>query len=303
MPIEIVLNDGLPVKIGRTGRAEAMQVLKNIASLPIVHPYVVAIPDVPSGRAPRWARSFRRKTPSARRRWASTSVRHSRARRRFPASVLGARTGRSCVPRSSAISRRPRAEAPAFDAAVGWMESHGPGDRLEALVDRALHHRGDSRWRQPFHRGLAWTATTAVILWAFFHSGSRNVERPRRDVHIGPRRKAMCRALGPFRIRIRVVDAGTRSVEEYHADLEWCQAYARQTARSAMDRLLRQLSFAVGLSDDVSRLGITVSVDATTTTSPTKCTTGTVAGDTEGRDPGGEGELGIIPGPWGPAPT
>jgi RNA-splicing ligase RtcB len=51
MPIEIVLNGRVPVKIW-TDRIEpeAIEQLKNIASLPVVHPHVAAMPDVHLGK-------------------------------------------------------------------------------------------------------------------------------------------------------------------------------------------------------------------------------------------------------------
>src|SRR4029078_6809285 len=98
------------------------------------------------------------------------------------------------------------------------------------------------------------------------------------------------------------LEEGTSDFERYNADREWCQAYARQNRAIMTSRLLRQLAFALGFRDDVSRLGITLSVD---------CHHNYVEEEIhfaekllvtrKGAIRAGAGDLGIIPGSMGTA--
>ena len=303
MPIEIVLNGRVPVKIWTDQvEPEAMQQLKNIASLPIVHPYVVAMPDVHLGKGATVGSVVPTKDaicPAA----VGVDIGCGMSARKtsIPATVLGAEDRkklRHSIEREIPVGRELKRQP--FDAAVEWMESHGaPGIASKALVDRALHQLGTLGGGNHFIEVCV--DRDDGMLWALLHSGSRNVGKTTADVHIGRARKAMGRALESLPDPdLAWLTRGTREFQEYHADLEWCQAYARQNRAIMMDRLLRQLSFAVGLSDDVSRLGITVAVD---------CHHNYVAHEVHYGEPllvtrkgairAGEGELGIIPGSMG----
>jgi tRNA-splicing ligase RtcB (3'-phosphate/5'-hydroxy nucleic acid ligase) len=87
---------------------------------------------------------------------------------------------------------------------------------------------------------------------------------------------------------------------QYREDLDWCQDYAHQNREIMMDRVLRQVAFALGLEGDVARLGITLAVD---------CHHNYVAEEVHYGEPvlvtrkgairAGKGELGIIPGSMG----
>ena len=46
-----------------------------------------------------------------------------------------------------------------------------------------------------------------------------------------------------------------RSSASTASDVEWCQAYAFQNREIMMDRILRQLAYALGFEGDVARLG------------------------------------------------
>jgi tRNA-splicing ligase RtcB len=93
---------------------------------------------------------------------------------------------------------------------------------------------------------------------------------------------------------------GTPDFRAYRADVLWCQEYARVNREIMMDRLLRQLAFAVGAEGDVEKLGVTMSV---------ACHHNYIAEEThfgeevlvtrKGAIRAGAGELGIIPGSMG----
>jgi tRNA-splicing ligase RtcB len=187
-----------------------------------------------------------------------------------------------------------------FEGAVAWMDSHGaPGVASTALVDRAVHQLGTLGGGNHFIEICV--DRDDGLLWALLHSGSRNVGKTVADTHIARAKKAMGRRLEELPDPdLAWFTRGTPEFESYYGDLEWCQAYARENRSIMMARLLRQLAFAVGFRDDVSRLGITVSVD---------CHHNYVAEEDhfderllvtrKGAIRAGEGELGIIPGSMG----
>ena len=94
--------------------------------------------------------------------------------------------------------------------------------------------------------------------------------------------------------------SGTREFAEYREDLDWCQDYARQNREIMMDGVLRELAFALGLEGDVSRLGITQSVNCHHNYVADEVHFGEAVFVTrKGAIRAGKGELGIIPGSMG----
>jgi tRNA-splicing ligase RtcB len=303
MPVEMVLNGRVPVKVWTDQiEPEAMQQLKNIASLAVVYPHVAAMPDVHLGKGATVGSVVPTRDavcPAA----VGVDIGCGMSARKtsIPATALGLedlKKLRHSIEREIPVGREQK-RVP-FDAAVEWMESHGaPGTASEALAERALHQLGTLGGGNHFIEVCV--DADDGMLWALLHSGSRNVGKSTADLHIGRARKAMGRALESLPDPdLAWFTRGTRDFDEYHADLEWCQAYARENRSIMMDRLLRQLSYAVGFSGDVGRLGIAVSVD---------CHHNYVAHEThygesllvtrKGAIRAGEGELGIIPGSMG----
>lgn len=303
MPIELVLNSRVPVKVW-TDRVEpeAIEQLKNIASLPVVHPHVAAMPDVHLGKGATIGSVVPTRNavcPAA----VGVDIGCGMSARKtsIPADALGVEDRKKLrhsiereIPVGRELKRTP------FDAAVAWMDSHGaPGVVSKATVERALHQLGTLGGGNHFIEVCADAGDG--MLWALLHSGSRNVGKTVAETHIGRAKKEMGTSLASLRDPdLAWFTEGTPAFESYRADLEWCQSYARENRAIMMDRLLRQLSFAAGFGDNVSRLGVTVSVD---------CHHNYVAEEShfgervlltrKGAIRAGEGELGIIPGSMG----
>jgi tRNA-splicing ligase RtcB len=92
----------------------------------------------------------------------------------------------------------------------------------------------------------------------------------------------------------------SRFSREYREDVEWCQRYARENREIMMDRILRQLAYALGFEGDTSRLHITTSVNCHHNYIADEVHFGEkVLVTRKGAIRAGQGELGIIPGSMG----
>jgi tRNA-splicing ligase RtcB len=303
MPIEIVLNGRVPVKVW-TDRIEpeAIEQLKNIASLPIVHPHVAAMPDVHLGKGATVGSVVPTRgavCPAA----VGVDIGCGMSARKtsIPSEALGAedlKKLRHSIEREIPVGREQKRQP--FPAAVEWMDSHGaPGVASKALVERAVHQLGTLGGGNHFIEIC--TDREDGKIWALLHSGSRNIGKSVAEIHIARAKKAMGRELDALPDPdLAWLSEGTREFEEYSADRDWCQAYARENRAIMMERLLRQLAFALGYREEVSRLAVTLAVD---------CHHNYVAEEVhfgervlltrKGAIRAGTGELGIIPGSMG----
>ncbi|HEV8611639.1 MAG TPA: RtcB family protein [Thermoanaerobaculia bacterium] len=303
MPIEIVLKGRVPVKIW-TDRIEpeAIEQLKNIASLPVVHPHVAAMPDVHLGKGATIGAVVPTRgavCPAA----VGVDIGCGMSARKtsIPAEAFNAedlKKLRHSIEREIPVGRELKRQP--FDAAVEWMDSHdAPGVVSKVVVDRALHQLGTLGGGNHFIEICV--DREDGMLWALLHSGSRNVGKTVADVHIARAKKSMGRALDSLPDPdLAWLAEGTPEFEQYNADREWCQAYARENRAIMMERLLRQLAFALGYREDVARLGITVAVDCHHNYVTPEVHFGEpVLVTRKGAIRAGVGELGIIPGSMG----
>ncbi|MEO8432253.1 MAG: RtcB family protein [Acidobacteriota bacterium] len=303
MPIERVLNGRVPVKVW-TDRIEpeAMAQLKNTAALPFVFRHVAAMPDVHLGKGATVGSVIATKgaiCPAA----VGVDIGCGMAARKtsFPSDRLdaaGLRKLRASIEREIPVGRESRREPD--EAASRWMAARErPRAASGATGVRALHQLGTLGGGNHFIEICA--DRDDGNLWVLLHSGSRNVGKTVAEAHIGRAKgamKALSEKLPDPDLAYFV--AGTPEFAEYRADLEWCQAYARENRDLMMGRVLRQLAHALGLEGDVSHLGITMAVD---------CHHNYVADEVhfgeevlvtrKGAIRAGPGELGIIPGSMG----
>ena len=303
MPIELVINARVPVKVW-TDRIEpeAIQQLKNVASLPVVHPHVAAMPDVHLGKGATIGSVVPTRhavCPAAV--GVDIGCGMSAQRTSIPADRLTAddrKKLRHSIEREIPVGRESKRQP--FEAAVSWMDSHGlPEAVSKVVVDRALHQLGTLGGGNHFIEVCV--DRDDGMLWTLLHSGSRNVGKTVADIHMARAKRGMGKMLADLPDPdLAWLSEGTPDFEKYNSDREWCQAYARQNRAIMTSRLLRQLAFALGFGDDVSRLGITLSVD---------CHHNYVADEVhfgerllvtrKGAIRAGVGELGIIPGSMG----
>ena len=264
MPVEMVLNSRVPVKVW-TDRIEpeAIEQLKNIGSLPVVHPHVAAMPDVHLGKGATVGAVVPTRgaiCPAA----VGVDIGCGMSARKtsIPADRLDGedlKKLRHSIEREIPVGHEQKRQP--FDAAVAWMESNGAPDTVpKAVVVRARHQLGTLGGGNHFIEVCV--DRDDGLLWALLHSGSRNVGKTVAETHIARAKRAMGIGLAGLQDPdLAWLSAGTSEFEEYAADLDWCQRYARENRAIMMDRLLRQLAFALGFQGDESRLGITTAVD------------------------------------------
>lgn len=305
MPIELVLNARVPVKIW-TDRIEpeAIEQLKNVASLLVVYPHVAAMPDVHLGKGATIGSVVPMRgavCPAAV--GVDIGCGMSAQKTSLQAEILSAEDRkklRRSIEREIPVGRESKRQP--FEDAVAWMDSHGAPDSVPgAVVERALHQLGTLGGGNHFIEVCV--DRDDGMLWTLLHSGSRNVGKTVADVHMARAKRGMGKRLAELPDPdLAWLEDGTSDFERYNADREWCQGYARENRAIMTSRLLRQVAFALGFGDDVSKLGITVSVD---------CHHNYVAEEIhfgekllvtrKGAIRAGVGDLGIIPGSMGTA--
>jgi tRNA-splicing ligase RtcB (3'-phosphate/5'-hydroxy nucleic acid ligase) len=303
MPVETILNARVPVKVW-TDRIEpeAIEQLKNTASLPFVFKHVAAMPDVHLGIGATVGSVVATKgavCPAA----VGVDIGCGMMARKtsIPADRLdgeGLKKLRHSIEREIPVGFEQKREP--FDAALEWM--HGrekPHAASDALVAKAVHQLGTLGGGNHFIEVCR--DRDDGLLWLLLHSGSRNIGKSVAEIHIGKAKSAvkkMAESLPDPDLAYFV--AGTLEFREYREDVEWCQSYARQNREVMMDRILRQVAYALGFEGDVSRLGVTMSVNCHHNYIADEVHFGQkVLVTRKGAIRAGRGDLGIIPGSMG----
>ena len=303
MPVEIILNARVPVKVW-TDRIEpeAMQQLKNTASLPFVFRHVAAMADVHLGKGATVGSVVATKgavCPAA----VGVDIGCGMMARKtsIPSDRLdgdGLKKLRHSIEREIPVGFEQKREP--FDAALDWMRTRRrPHAASDALVRKALHQLGTLGGGNHFIEVCRDDGDG--LLWLLLHSGSRNVGKTVAEIHIGKAKsgvKKMAESLPDPDLAFFV--AGTPEFREYREDVEWCQAYALRNREIMMDRILRQLAHALGFEGDTARLGLTMSVNCHHNYIADEVHFGEkVVVTRKGAIRAGAGELGIIPGSMG----
>jgi tRNA-splicing ligase RtcB (3'-phosphate/5'-hydroxy nucleic acid ligase) len=303
MPVETVVNARVPVKVW-TNRVEpeAMQQLKNTASLPFVFRHVAAMPDVHLGIGATVGSVVATKgavCPAA----VGVDIGCGMIARKtsIPADRLGPedlKKLRHSIEREIPVGFEQKREP--FEAALDWMRSRQrPHAASDSLMRKAVHQLGTLGGGNHFIEVCRGEDDGSV--WLLLHSGSRNLGKSVAEIHIGKAKSAVrSLALNLPDPDLAYFTAGTREFREYREDVEWCQAYARVNREIMMDRLLRQLAFALGFEGDVARLGLTMSVNCHHNYIADEVHYGErVLVTRKGAIRAGKGDLGIIPGSMG----
>ena len=303
MPVETILNARVPVKVWTDSiEPQAAEQLKNTASLPFVFHHVAAMPDVHLGIGATVGSVVAMKGAVC------------------PAAV-GVDIGCGMMARKTAIP----SERLGTDALK----------RLRHSIEREIPV-GFQQKKEPFAEGLAWARDRsrphaasdslmkkAVLqlgslgggnhfievcideddgrIWLLLHSGSRNIGKSVAEIHINRAKGALREAVDRLPDRnLAYFLEGTPDFIRYREDVHWCQEYAFANREIMMARLLRQVAFALGLDGDVSRLGLTMSVNCHHNYIADEVHFGErVLVTRKGAIRAGAGELGIIPGSMG----
>lgn len=303
MPIQTVLNARVPVKVW-TDQIEpaAMEQLKNTASLPFVFRHVAAMADVHLGIGATVGSVVATKgavCPAA----VGVDIGCGMMAKKtsIPADRLDAgdlKKLRHSIEREIPVGFTQNREP--FDAALEWMRGREkPHAASEGLVNKALHQLGSLGGGNHFIEICR--DRDDDVLWVLLHSGSRNIGKSVAEIHIGKAKSAVKRLAESLPDpNLAYFVAGTPEFREYREDVEWCQRYARQNREIMMDRILRQVAFALGFEGDVSRLGLTTSVNCHHNYIADEVHFGEkVLVTRKGAIRAGQGELGIIPGSMG----
>jgi len=276
--------------------------LKNTASLPFVFRHVAAMADVHLGKGATVGSVIATKgavCPAA----VGVDIGCGMAARKT--SVLADRLTpedlkklRHSIEREIPVGREQKRQP--FDAALAWMRSRGrPESASGALLDKAVHQLGTLGGGNHFIEICV--DKDDGLLWVLLHSGSRNIGKSVAEIHINRAKGAMKQMIATLPDPdLAYFVEGTPEFRQYRKDLDWCQEYARENREIMMERILRQLAYALGFEGDVSRLGITMAVN---------CHHNYVADEVhfgervlvtrKGAIRAGAGELGIIPGSMG----
>lgn len=136
-------------------------------------------------------------------------------------------------------------------------------------------------------------------VWVMLHSGSRNVGKVVAERHLDKARATMKQMF----ISLPDPDLayfaeGTDDYRNYMADLDWCQEYAMQNRREMMERVLKDLSYAVHGEPDA--IGVSMKVNCHHNYASKENHYGeNVIVTRKGAVRAREGDLGIIPGSMG----
>src|SRR5215813_10314500 len=193
MPIQTVLNARVPVKVWTDQiEPQAMEQLKNTASLPFVFRHVAAMPDVHLGIGATVGSVVATKgavCPAA----VGVDIGCGMMARKtsIPAGRLdsgGLKKLRHSIEREIPVGFEQKREP--FEAAMAWMRGRDkPHAASGQLVDKALHQLGTLGGGNHFIEICV--DEDDGKLWALLHSGSRNVGKTVAEIHIGKAKKEM----------------------------------------------------------------------------------------------------------------
>ena len=303
MPVETTLNARVPVKVW-TDRIEeeAIQQLKNTASLPFVFRHVAAMADVHLGIGATVGSVVATRGAVC---TAAVGVDIGcgmiARKTSIPAERLDAeelKKLRHSIEREIPVGFNQKKEP--FPAALDWARDAGkPHVASGALLGKAVHQLGTLGGGNHFIEVCV--DRDDALLWLLLHSGSRNIGKTVAEIHIGKAKGAMREAIDRLPDRnLAYFLEGTPEFRTYREDVEWCQRYARANREIMMDRLLRQLAYALGFGGDVARLDLTTSVNCHHNYIADEVHFGEkVLVTRKGAIRAGAGELGIIPGSMG----
>jgi tRNA-splicing ligase RtcB len=92
-------------------------------------------------------------------------------------------------------------------------------------------------------------------VWVMLHSGSRNIGKTLAERHINRAKGLMKKMLVDLPDPdLAYLMEGSHEFDQYIADLHWCQSYAYQNRIEMMDRVMKDLAFAINHGKPIERL-------------------------------------------------
>src|SRR5713101_5724341 len=303
MPIETVINARVPVKVWTDSiEPQAVEQLKNTASLPFVFHHVAAMPDVHLGIGATVGSVVATKgavCPAA----VGVDIGCGMMARKtaIPSERLGAdalKKLRQSIEREIPVGFQQKKEP--FAEGLAWARDRGrPHAASDSLMSKAVRQLGTLGGGNHFIEVCI--DEDDGLIWLLLHSGSRNIGKTVAEIHINRAKGALHEAIEKLPDRnLAYFLEGTPDFRKYRQDVQWCQDYAFANREIMMARLLRQLAYALGFEGDVSRLGLTMSVNCHHNYIADEVHFGEkVLVTRKGAIRAGAGELGIIPGSMG----
>jgi tRNA-splicing ligase RtcB len=140
---------------------------------------------------------------------------------------------------------------------------------------------------------------TNNAVWIMLHSGSRNVGKVVAERHIDKAKDLMKQMfIGLPDPELAYFAQGTAEFNNYLSDLEWCQDYAAQNRREMIERVLKDLSYAVHGEPDAIKVDIKVNCHHNYASRENHYGENVIV-TRKGAVRAREGDLGIIPGSMG----
>lgn len=140
---------------------------------------------------------------------------------------------------------------------------------------------------------------TNNAVWVMLHSGSRNVGKVVAERHIDKAKSTMRQMFISLPDpELAYFAQGTQDFTDYLADLEWCQDYAAQNRREMMERVLKDLSYAIHGEPDAITPDIKVNCHHNYASKENHYGENVIV-TRKGAVRAREGDLGIIPGSMG----
>jgi tRNA-splicing ligase RtcB len=303
MPVETVINARVPVKVWTDSiEPQAIEQLRNTASLPFVFHHVAAMPDVHLGIGATVGSVVATKgavCPAA----VGVDIGCGMMARKtaIPSERLGADTLkklRQSIEREIPVGFQQKREP--FDEALAWAHDRGaPHAASGSLMNKAVRQLGTLGGGNHFIEVCVDEDDGRI--WLLLHSGSRNIGKSVAEIHINRAKGALRDAIDRLPDRnLAYFLEGTPDFTRYREDVHWCQEYAFANREIMMARLLRQVAHALGFDGDVSRLSLTMSVNCHHNYIADEVHFGErVLVTRKGAIRAGAGELGIIPGSMG----
>jgi tRNA-splicing ligase RtcB (3'-phosphate/5'-hydroxy nucleic acid ligase) len=303
MPVETVINARVPIKVWTDSiEPQAIEQLKNTASLPFVFHHVAAMADVHLGIGATVGSVVATKgavCPAA----VGVDIGCGMMARKtaIPSERLGTDTLkklRQSIEREIPVGFQQKKEP--FAEGLAWARDRGrPHAASDSLMSKAVHQLGSLGGGNHFIEVCVDEDDGRI--WLLLHSGSRNIGKSVAEIHINRAKGALREAIDRLPDRnLAYFLEGTPDFIQYRQDVHWCQEYAFANREIMMTRLLRQVAHALGFEGDVSKLGLTMSVNCHHNYIADEVHFGErVLVTRKGAIRAGAGELGIIPGSMG----
>ncbi len=251
----------VPIKIWSqldTVEPSAVQQLKNIASLPFVFKHVAAMPDVHLGKGATVGSVVATKgavIPSA----VGVDIGCGMMAMRLliePQRILDkAAEIRHSIERSIPVGMNSNKET------NHRVESWAPWSEFKNLNATKMHKRGETSLYATARNQMGTLGggnhfielctDSEGHIWVMLHSGSRNIGKSLAELHINGAKEEMKKMFITLPDpELAYYVEGTEQYRNYLFDLMWAQEYAAANRVEMMHRVLKDISFAVGMSGE-----------------------------------------------------